>query len=360
MNHRMVTLFAQKTYSADFTEIIDINLSDPISALVFDLQIHNSAAGSMTLHPLASIPKLEIVDGSDVLFSLTSLEADALQWYNHKGFPSNYNYALAGGYVCRYVHLNFGRFLWDPLFAFDPSKFKNPQLKVTIDLDGGGLNPTYVKVAVHALVFDQKVITPAGFIMAKEIKSWTPGAAGHEYTDLPTDYPYRKFLLKCQTAGTEPGQKLTNLKLSQEQDKQVIFDHQPDDILRAIAADYPQVEESYFFASAATQRFLMIAPTTRVTALSAEWAEAAAAHDTALYDGDGGRLKVITNAVGDNLQIDAKGWLPHGVYAIPFGDQVDPEDWFDVRNIKSLRADVNAYTAATGGIQIFIEQLRSY
>jgi hypothetical protein len=356
----MVTVFAQKTYSADFTEIIDINLSDPISALVFDLQVHNSAAGSMTLHPLASIPKIEIVDGSDVLFSLSSLEAEALAWYNHKGFPSNYNYALAGGYVCRYVHVNFGRFLWDPLYAFDPTKFKNPQLKITIDLDGGGLSPTYVKVAVLALVFDQKVITPAGFISTKEIKNWTPGAAGHEYTDLPTDYPYRKFLLKCQTAGTEPGGKLANIKLSQDQDKQVIYDHDGNTILRAIAAEYPPVEETYFFASAATQRYLMIAPTQCVTAYSAVWAEEAAAHSTAFYDGDGGRLKVITSAVGDNLQIFVNGWLPHGVFAIPFGDQMDPDDWFDVRDIKSLRADVNAGAAATGGIQIFLEQLRGY
>jgi hypothetical protein len=356
----MSTIFASKTFSADAVEIIDLDVADPISALVFDLQIHNSAAGSMTLHPLASVPKIEIVDGSDVLFALSALETEALQWYNHKGFPSNYNYALAGGYVCRYVHVNFGRFLWDPLYAFDPTKFKNPQLKVTIDLDGGGLNPTYVKVAVHAMLFDQKLVSPEGFLMSKEIKNYTPTGAGHEYTDLPTDFPYRKLLLKCQTAGTEPGQKLTNLKITEDQDKRVVYDHQPDDILRAIAAQYPPVQETYFFASTTTNRYLMIAPTTRVTARSCEWAEAAAAHDTALYDGDGGRLKVITSAVGDNLMIGVEGWLPHGVYAIPFGDQLNPEDWYDVTKIGSLKADINSYAAATGGIQLFLEQLRSY
>jgi hypothetical protein len=360
MNHRMSTIFASKTYAADAVEIIDLDVADPISALVFDLQIHNSAAGSMTLHPLASVPKIEIVDGSDVLFALSALEADALQWYNHKGFPSNYNYALAGGYCCRYVHINFGRFLWDPLFAFDPSKFKNPQLKITIDLDGGGLNPTYVKVAVHAMLFDQKMISPTGFLMSKEIKNYTPTGGGHEYTDLPTDYPFRKFLLKCQTAGTEPGQLLTNLKITEDQDKRVIFDHQPDDIIRAVLADYPQVEEDYWFALNTSNRYLMTAPTTRVTAYGEVWAAAAVAQDPAFYDGDGGRLKTIAAANPSNTQIHVRGWLPHGVFMIPFGDQMNPEDWYDVTTIGSLKADINSYAAAAGGIQLFLEQLRSY
>lgn len=360
MKHRITTIFAQKTYAADATEIIDINLSDPISALLFDCQIHNSAAGSMTLHPLASIAKIEIVDGSDVLFSLSGLEADALDWYNNKCFRSNYNYALAGGYCCRYVGLQFGRKLWDPMFAFDPTKFTNPQLKVTIDLDAGGLNPTYVKLAVHALCFDEKIISPQGFMMSKEIKSWVPTGGGHEYTDMPTDHTYRKMLLKCQTAGTEPGQLITGIKLSEDQDKRVIFDHQPDDLIRMILGEYPQVEEDYFFALNTSNRYLMIAPTTRVTAYGSVWAAAAVAQDEAFYDGDGGRLKTIAAANPSNTQIHVCGWLPHGVFLIPFGDQQDPDDWFDVRTIKSLRADVNAYTAAAGGMQLFLEQLRSY
>jgi len=360
MNNRITTLLAEKTYAADAVEIIELKTRDPISALVFNCKIHNSAAGSMTLHPLASIAKIEIIDGSDVLFSLSGLEADALQWYNHKGFPSNYNYAMAGGYCERYVHVNFGRFLWDQEFAFDPTKFRSPQVKVTIDLDAGGLNPTYIKLAINALLFDEKIISPSGFLMAKEIKSWVPAAAGHEYTDLPTDYPYRQLLLKCQTAGTEPGQLLTSIKLSEDQDKRVIFDHHPDDIMRMICSEYPMVQESYFWAMAATNRYLMIAPTTRVTGNCTQWSVAPVQSLPALYDGDGGRLKTIADTLPQNSMIDVWGWLPHGVYAIPFGDQMDSNDWYDVQGIGSLRADVNAAAAAAGGIQIFLEQLRRY
>ena len=359
MNNRLTTIFAQKTYSADATEIIDINLSDPISQLLFDFQVYASAAGSMTLHPLACFTKIELVDGSDVLFSLTGLEMEALDWYCNKAFREAWNIALTGNYMVRPVGINFGRFLGDPEFAFDPTQFKNPQLKVSMDINGGGLTSTYNKLGVHAYCFDQKAVSPRGFFMSKEIKSYVPTGTGHEYTDLPTDYPYRKILIKCQTAGTEPGQLLTNFKLTEDQDKRVVFDHPSNTIRQVIMGAYPQVQESYLFADAATQRYLMIAPTQEVTAWATEWAEAAGGHDHSIYDGDGGRLKIIASAVGDNLMVGVQGRLPHGVFCIPFGDQMDPEDWYDVTQIKSLKADIT-HAAATGGIQIFLEQLRKY
>lgn len=359
MNYRYATIFASKTYSADATEIIDINLRDPISALIFDFQQYQSAAGSMTLHPLACVTKVELVDGSDVLFSLTGLEAEALDWYNNKAFRESWNMCLAGNYFVRPFGINFGRFLYDPDFAFNPSAFKNPQLKVSLDINAGGLTGTYNKLAVHALCFDEKQIAPRGFMMAKEVKSYVPTGTGHEYTDLPTDYPYRKILVKCQTAGTEPGQLFTNFKLTEDQDKRVVFNHGSNELRVATLANYPRCQESYFFASATSARYLMIAPSTQVTALASEWAQAAAGHQTALYAGDGGRLEVITSAVGDNLQIDVAGWLPHGVHCTPLGDQMDPDDWYQVEAIKSLKADIS-HAAATGGIQLFLEQARMY
>ena len=359
MNHRMSTIFATKTYAADATEIIDINLSDPVSMLLFDLQVYNSAAGSMTLHPLACFTKIELVDGSDVLFSLTGLEMEALDWYNNRGFRKAWNMALTGNYFVRPVGLNFGRFLWDEELAFDPTKFKNPQLKVTMDINAGGLTSTYNKLAVHALCFDEKMVSPRGFLMSKEIKSYVPTGTGHEYTDLPTDYKYRKILLKCQTAATQPGFLMTHFKLSEDQDKRVVFDHGPDEILHATMAAWPPVTESYFFAFATSQRYLMVAPTTEVTAWATVWAEAAAHSVPAIYAGDGGQLLCIADANASNMMVGVQGWLPHGVYAIPFGNQNEPEDWYDVTAIKSLRADIT-HNAATGGIQLFLEQLRTY
>lgn len=357
MNHRLVTLEALTTYSADTTRIIDINLVDPISALIFDLEVHNSAAGSMTNHPVACMTKVELVDGSNVLFSLSGPELEALDWYEHKTFRSNYNYALAGSYVCRFIGYQFGRYLWDPRFALDPKRFANPQLKVSLDYDAGGLSPTYNKLGIWAAVFDQKAVSPEGFLMTKEIKSKTETGAGHDYTDMPLDYPYRKLLIRSQKAGTEPNALLSNFKLSEDHDKRIPYNHGTEDILRAIMAQYPPVEETYFFALDTSQRYLMIAPTTRVTGWDTVWGETSVARAPALYDGDGGRLKVIAGVVGLNDMIGVQGWLPHGTWAIPFGDQDDPADWYNVSGIGSLRLDITVVGAETH--QIIGQQLRA-
>jgi hypothetical protein len=355
----MTQIFAEKQYDSDATEIIDINLSDPISQLVFQFQIFNSLAANMTLHYLACIPKIELVDGSEVLFSLSGLEADALDWYNNKGFRANYNYGNCPGWLTRYVGINFGRYLWDKNLAFDPTKFKNPQLKVSFDINGGGATATYNKMAINALCFDEESISPFGFLMSKEIKNYTPGGTGHEYTDMPTDYPYRKLLVKCQTAGTEPNQLISNIKLSEEQDKRIPYDHDIMSILGAIMSQYPRVEETYWMQFDTSDRIFMITPTTRVTAFGTVWAMAAAHSVPAMYDGDGGQLDTIADANPSNMMVRVEGWLPHGVIAIPFGDQNDPDEWYDTRILKSLRADITS-VAAAGGIQLFLEQLRNY
>lgn len=362
MNHRLTTLKSLETYSSDKTEIIDISVKDPMTALIFDLEVHNSAAGSMSYHPINCLKTVELVDGSDVLFSLSGPELEALDWYNNKTFRSNYNYALADGYCCRFVGYQFGRYLYDPKYALDPTKFRNLQLKVTLDIDGGGLAPTYNKLQVWAMLFDGKAITPEGFLMSKEIRNYTLTASGHEYIDLPVDHPYRKLLIRQQTPGTEPNQLLANIKLSEDQDKKVPFNHGTEDILRSIMATHPQVIESYFFALDTSNRYLMIAPTTRVTAFGSVWAAAAVAQDEAFYDGDGGRLKTIAAANPSNTQILVTGWLPHGVWAIPFGNQDDPDDWYDVTPLGNLKADITAASgaASTDSCQIFVEQVRKY
>jgi hypothetical protein len=298
------------------------------------------------------------VDGSNVLFSLNGQEAEAVDWYHNKQFRSNYNYALSGGYVERYVGINFGRWLWDPAFALDPSKFDNLQLKVSMDIDAGGLSPTYNKLGVLAAMFDEKSVAPVGFLMHKELKSYTT-AAGHEYTELPLDYAFRKLFLRCQYPGTEPNQIISNIKLSSDHDKKIYVDHDNGDIMRTIGALSPEVEESYWFASATSARYLCVAPSTRVTAMSAEWAAAAGGHITSLYDGDGGKLAVITNTVGDNLQINVRGFLPHATWEIPFGDEWDPEDWLSPEGISSLKLDITAGTASRT-CDIFAQQARMY
>lgn len=362
MNYRLSTLFAQKSYSADATEVIDITLNEPISELIINHQVLNGASASMTNHPINCITKVELVDGSDVLYSLSGPEIDAIDWYELKRVRSPWKVALNGNYTDQYIGLHFGRFLWDPQLALIPGKFKNPQLKISLDVDAGGQTPTTNKLEVFAALFDEKAITPMGFLMHKEIKNYAMGAATHEYTDLPTDFPYRKLFIRQKTLGTEPNQVLAHIKLAEEFDKKVILDHDANILANVIMCQSPPYIEHWLYAITTSQLYIMCTPTTRTAGVAAEWAEtAAAAVSFSVYDGDGGRLKVIGSA-GRNAQVFVEGWLPHGVWELPLCDPNNIEDFYDVSKIKNLRLDLLSAAGRTSSdtVQVFLQQLRKY
>jgi len=358
MNYRTYKFFEEKSYDADTTIVEDIRIKDVISSIVIELAALNAAA-TMTAHPVAILKKIEIVDGSDSLYSLDGYELEALDWYHQGGkFRSNWNMALNGSYIERFIGINFGRTLWDRDWALDPTKFRNLQIRISLDIDAGANASTATKIGMWANMFDERGVSPKGFLTAKEIKSYAIVSAVHEYTDLPVDRPYRALYLRPFAAGTEPNQLVSKIKLSEDQDKKVPYDLDLAAITRNLVARYGICEELYYFAIASTNRYLYCAPSTRVIALAAPWGETAVANSLTLYDGDGGRLKTIGSAAETNAQVLVKGYIPHACYEIPFGDKDDPGDAYEVSALGSLRADITGAGSATG--YLFLEQYRVY
>lgn len=362
MNYRLSTLHPKQTYAADVTEIIDINVADPISALIIHINVDNSASSVPAAHALECLTKIELVDGSDVLFSLSGKEADALDWYSNFVTRNNWNAYLGGMDTDRVIGINFGRYLWDPVLALDPGRFANLQLKITLDIDAGGISPVDNEITVFACIFDEKTITPQGFLMAKEIKNYTMASATHEYTDLPTDHPYRKLLFRCQYPGHEPNALINTLKLSEDQDKRVVFDHKLNNIIKCITANSPMYHETIVCAVVTAGIYGYCTPTARVFGTISAWASSIGLGTLAFYDGDGGRFDITSETAGGNVQVDVQGWLPHGVFEIPMGLQGEIEDWYDVTKIGALRADILSMSAASSddSVQIFLQQYRKY
>jgi len=362
MNYRLTTLKALETFSSDTTEIIDINVADPISFILVQLGVYGNGDLN-TGHPISCLTKIEIVDGSDVIFSLSGKEAAALDFYHNKGLiRSPWNTALENTWTDQFIGLNFGRYLWDPELALDPRKFTNLQLKLTLDIDAGGNAADQNRLRVEAALFDQKAVTPIGVLMQKEIKDYAMASLAHEYTDLPTDYPYRKFLMRCQSSGHEPRALVRNIKLSEDVDKRIIVDHGSEDIMRSIAINTPMIKEHWFIPVHTDVRYLYCTPTTRVAATGSIWAESVSAGDLAFYNGDGGRLDIYAATGAQNVQVMVEGWCPHGVWEIPMGLQDVIDDWYDVTKVGSLKADIESRSAAdsTDSVQIFLQQLRKY
>ena len=361
MNYRLSTLFSRKSYTANATEVIDINMADPISQLIIELAV-TGVGDVATAHAIACLTKIELVDGSDVLFSLSGYEAEAADIYHNKRMRPNWNPYLTTLDVQRFIGINFGRKLWDPELAFDPKKFTNPQLKLTLDIDAGGNAPTTNKLQVLAALFDEKSINPVGFLMHKEVKDYAMAASAHEYTDLPVDHPYRKLFIRSLYVGVEPDQIIDNIKLSEDQDKRVIFNHNTRELFQQLAEDNPRLAEAIICPITTSQTYGFCTMSSRVYGSITPWAETVVVNQNAFYDGDGGRFKKIASTAGANVQVKVEGYSPHGTFEIPFGDQNDMEDWYDPSALRALRLDITGASgiSTTKTCQIFLQQLRRY
>jgi len=360
MNHRIIELKAlESSITANKTITIDLDMIDPISEIYIDSRVKNGAGGDSTEHPILSLEKVEIIDGSDVLFSLNGPEIEALDIYHSGIFPRGgwFNY-LGTTVTDRQLAISFGRYLWDEELAFDPSKFSNPQLRIIIDYDAGGMNPSECQISVLAAVFDEKIISPIGFFMTKEVKQWAGAATTHEYTDCPIDYPYRKMLLQSRYAGSPPYWIFSNIKLASDHDKKIIFDGEFRDLLFGIGRENAFIKELLTGGGAAALKTGHCTPTVDVMGVASQWRNDTHGGAVATYNGDGGQYQWWSE-VAQNTVHHIQGWAPHGTLCIPFGKQDVIADWFDVSRIGNLKLDVTS-GVATAIRRLFIQQLRSY
>src|SRR4030042_2780635 len=120
MNYRLSTILDRELHSSDTTKVIDITLADKVSRMVVLYEPLNGAEADPAAHPAKCISKIELVDGSDVLYSLTGQEAQAADWYSNLREPGNLMCYLNGMTAEMVYNINFGRFLYDPLYNFDP------------------------------------------------------------------------------------------------------------------------------------------------------------------------------------------------------------------------------------------------
>ena len=362
MNYRLATIFSRANQIADDTKVIDLNLSDSVSQFQIIYEPLSASGITPVGHPALCIPKIELVDGSDVLFSLSGMETQAADFYHRKQEPPNIMLYLINNASQMIYNINFGRYLWDPVFAFDPKKFDNPQLKITIDLDAGGSDVTTGYLSVLAHCFDEKTVTPEGFFMHKEIKDYTLSGSSHEYTDLPTDYPYRKLFARILKYGTGPEACFNTLKLSENNDKRVPLNNTINEILQTMVGQTRPYRESIIGWGQTVAQYMYCTPSYWPAISGSPWRSATLTTGLVFYGGDGGRFQTSQAAAGPNWQALVEGWCPHGVIEIPFGLQDDPADFYDVTKLGSLSLDIlsSGNVSTSDSCQIFLQQLRKY
>jgi len=357
MNYRLASIQPSKAITADITETYDINILDPISQII--IQVKGTNGDSVADgHPAKHVTKIEIVDGSDVLYAMEGIEAQAMDFYHNKKMPLNIINYLSGSMCVGLFQINFGRYLYDPLLAFDPKRFKNPQLKITYDFTGGGGASTSAMTSeIVAHCFDEKDITPVGFLMQKEVMDYTMTAAAWKYIDLPVDYPYKMLMVQALTDELQPWEQFNKIKLHSDNTKKVIIDENTSDLLKYLCPQFGLISENVTGKPTTNHNAMYCTPGYEIQCSAI--AEDAVNNMYGLVAINGGIL-TIDVAVDTLIYCLVQGYCPHGALAIPFGDPMNIEDWFDVRNVGNLRLEIYEHASASGALKVCLSQLRPY
>lgn len=359
MNYRLANILADEAANSAATKTIDIEVAQPISSINIFFRGQNTAVVP-TAHPAKMVEKIELVDGSDVLMSMSGMEAQALDFFHNSQPRMNKHLYNNDDWTRSVFNLNFGRYEYDPRFAFDRKRFLNPQLRIKHNCALGGQACDHGQLTVWAHCFDQKPVSPEGFLTAKEYYSYALGNNTYQYIDLPVDYPYRLMMIRSLRKWCAIWELFDEVKLSSDQDKHVIIDGATRQLIKLLDEKFgPYTETIQGKVGMGTTPFYLT-PTSNsncvVNALGGfrDYFQA--------YQPWGGYVEILAGAADTLFQAFMQGWAPHGALAIPFGDLRDPDDWFDVSAVGSLILRIHAIKdlATADTCDVVIQQLRRY
>lgn len=360
MNYRTAQVLSPIDVTTAGTKVIDIDVTKPISRLMLRWRT-TKAIDYLAQGIPADIIKIELVDGSKRLYSVSGHECQALAYYNHPFCQFDNGNMLTACYTEAFFPLDFGRFLWDEQLAFDPTKFINPQLRITHNESLSDTSCTENLMEVTADLFDEKVISPIGFLSAIEHYNYAPSAAdAYNEIYLPDDRQIRQLLVRGYTADYEPWYSIDEMRLDENLLEHVIYDELDLELYtNRMRATWGNLIYKGVLNSITSERVFYVPMTGYFPTLALTGHGTAGNLTITIDDLRGGKIGCTSSATGE-FGFIAMGFLPWHTYQFPTGNPMDIEDWWDPSG-KKPRLRLRASTSGNSGVgQVILEQLYRY
>ena len=358
MNTRFTEILASESIATAATKTIDVDLADPISRISIRVRGTNSSS-TPTAHPAKMVSKIELKDGSDVLYSMSGCEAQAVNFFDQGHLPFGITEYENNIQCCATYHMDFGRYLWDEQLALDPNRFKNVKLNITHNKASGGSAPDAGTMMVAAHAFDEKKISPSGFLMNKEHYTYNLTAAAVEQIDMPTDYPLRHMSIVSLSAGNSPSSQMADFTLTEDGDRRVPFNNESVSELLKLAPNNNIMTENFGTLGTGSAVPNYVTPTYECYGVGTGRSHFSGGLIVA--QGSGGDVDVTTDS-SEGAAVHYSGTAPHGAVNIPFGKQGEIADWYDVTKLGKLMAKIKAGSSVGGSstAEVLTQQYRRY
>ena len=340
MRYRDAVIETGKTLDDTGTLVKDMAIQDPVSAIELEFHATNYSDGNDDNFISDVITKIEIVDGSDVLYSVNQSELEALHFYKTGRTPVLFPSEWISGQQRHACLLLFGRHLWDKEYAMDFTRYRNPQLKITSNLaairsvGSLGFTTNTLTANIVAKVMEDMPAKPTKYLMNKEIITWTSGTSGDKRIDLPRDYVYRMLMARLWVEGSHIAEVVTNLKLTCDTDKFILFDrnlHRVDEEAFMRFGRCTLKHDCYrhhgedirTLCNRENDLQMQFADDTTSGIAYQRWAWCSQVR-VQMYE-TGGAIEYDDR----KLTCIESGHALHATLPIPFGEMDDPETWFD-------------------------------
>ncbi len=352
MRTRQTTIQAFQAHAAPGTDVYPIRLTDPISRLVIPYSVLCVAA-VRAAHMSQAFTNISIVDGSDVLMSLTGSEIDGIARMRALSAPATFEQNDQSVTVWGNLVIDFGRYQYDKLLALDASKFKNPQILVTHNAATICAGAVVTSYGILAQVMEGLSSAPQGYLMKKEVRSYLCSAAGWDVIKMPVDFPYRAIWIKALTTNVSLDNHWSRAILDEDNSKRIPFDALIDDQIADNAAKYGLITELVSGGTSSNAAPLFAAPAYAGAILVMNITGTAFTYG---ITNDGGRYYAVSATTTDDFRGVCQGLAPQGMVVFDMGEKDTLEDWYDPTGVGALQLSVLGVTART--IRVVTEQLR--